>query len=104
MATSTDIINAARDNDIRERAIAIASAEGVTDPQSFVNSRMYDLATAKVGEGDQNVADVLAYSRVSKQEKREGLETELRALQDPGADLAGVTDAHLRFALNSLQR
>lgn len=103
MATSTAIINAARDQDIRERAIAIASAEGIADPQSFVNSHMYELATAKVDDDSgQTIADVLDYSRKSKKQKREELEAEISKLQEPGADLASVTDEHLQYALKTL--
>lgn len=105
MATSTAIINAARDADIRERAIAIASNEGITDSQGFINNRMYELANAPVQEdSEQTIADVLDYSRESKKQAREKLEAELRALQEPGADLAAVTDDHLRYALKALQQ
>lgn len=103
MATSTAIINAARDSNIRERAIAIAAEQGIENPQEFVNSRMYDLATTKVDTGsEQNLADVLDYSREQKNQKRKDLEAELRVLQEPGEDLTAVTDEHLRYALARL--
>ncbi len=104
MASSNAIIQATRDTDLRERAIAIASSLGIENPEYFVNSHLVELALAKgQADSDQSIADILEYSRNVKAEKRAELEAQLRAIPTPGGDLSAVTDDHLRYALNLLR-
>lgn len=90
MATSSALIAAARDNDLLERAIALAAEAGIEDPQAFVEQRRHELASAPVGDGDSTVASVFEYALTQPR---------YRVGQDPAA----VTDDHLRAALNSLR-
>lgn len=95
MATSNAIINAAKDNDLRERFVALAAEAGVSSPQYFVESHLQQLASSKVDAEGNTVASVYEYAEtVYKQEQAK--------LIAPGKNPAAVTDGHLRYALKTI--
>lgn len=105
MATSKAILAAARDNDLRERAIALC-AEGRFDknPQYFVESNLFQLASAPIDGDGNTVASMYEYAQVQYETKKKELVQKLAELEEkrPGADPASVTDEHLKYALDSL--
>lgn len=96
MATSAAIINALKDSDLRERAVAIAAEQGVTAPQSWIDQRLPALACAPVNDGGDTVASVYEYAEAQYQ-------TKAAALKRPGKDPSAVTDDHLRHAIKALK-
>lgn len=97
MATSAAIINASKDSDLRERAVAIAAEQGVTAPQSWIDQRLPALACAPVDDtGSNTVASVYEYAEARYAEQA-------AALKAPGKDPAAVTDDHLRHAIKALK-
>lgn len=95
MANSLAINAASRDNDLRERAIALAAQLGAPNPQMLVESNLSRIAAAPVGDGDATVASVYEYANTIYQ-------AELSKLQRPGLNLSAVTDPHLIHALKSV--
>lgn len=102
-ATTTAIIEAKRDADLRERAIAIAASLGIENPQYFIESKAWELATAPVNGSGDTVASVYEYIDGQDDAKRKDLERQLAELPKPGANLSGVTDDHLTYAVNKLK-
>ena len=97
MATSAAIINASKDSDLRERAVAIAAEQGVTAPQLWIDQRLPALACAPVNDGGSDtVASVYEYTEARYAEQA-------AALKAPGKDPAAVTDDHLRHAIKALK-
>lgn len=90
-ATSGAIISAARDNDLRERFIALAAAEGIEAPQSFVEARLHILAAAPADADGATIAGVYEYAAATYE-----------AAPRPGENPAAVTDAHIRYALSQV--
>ncbi len=107
MASSKAIISAARDNDLRERAIALA-AEGRFDknPRYFVESNLFQLASAPINGNGDTVASMYEYAQVQYETKKKELAQKLAELEEkrPGADPASVTDEHLKYALDYLTK
>lgn len=105
MASSKAIIAAARDNDLRERAIALC-AEGRFDknPQYFVESNLFQLAAAPVNDGSDTVASVYEYAQAIYEQKKAELNKQLAELEAtrPGLNPAAVTDEHLKYALANI--
>lgn len=96
MATSSAIINASKDNDLRERFIAWAAELGIDSPYGFVDANMQRLASAEVNDNGDTVASVYEYAdTVYKQE--------LVKLTEPGKNPAAVTDEHMRYAITKLR-
>lgn len=94
-ATSNALIAAAKDYNLRERAIALAASMKVENPQYFVDANLSALAAAPVnGDGD-TVASVFEYAQAEYEKKK-------AALVEPGKDMTVVTDSHIKFALESL--
>lgn len=97
MATSSAaIIKAAKDNDLRERFIALAAEQGIDNPHGFIDSKLQQLASAKVGAGEDTIASVYEYADAIYNQ-------ELSKLTTPGKNPAAVTDEHIRYALNVLR-
>ena len=59
--TSNSILTAARDNDLRERLVAIAAREGIDNPQAWVEARMWQLTAVPVTDNGDTVASVYEY-------------------------------------------
>lgn len=94
---STSIIAAAKDFDLRERAIALASDIGIQSAHSWVDQNLFQLASTPVDStGENTVASVFEYALAQYEAKKADL-------IEPGKDLSIVTDAHLRFALQALK-
>lgn len=93
MATSKSILSAALDNDLLQRAIAIAADEGVKNPEGELAHRMFDLATAPVTDDGSTVASVYEYATAVREEAL------AKVPPEPGANPAAVTDEHLRYAI-----
>lgn len=94
-ATSNALIAAAKDYNLRERAIALAASMKVENPQYFVDSNLSALVAAPVNDSGDTVASVFEYATAEYEKKK-------AALIEPGKDMAVVTDAHLRHALKSI--
>lgn len=97
MATSSAIINASKDNDLRERLIALAAEAKIQNPQLFVESHLQQLAASEVNDNGDTIASVYEYTE-SVYHK------ELAKLVAPGKNLGGVTDNYLRYALENVLR
>lgn len=94
--TSQAIISAAKDADLRERIIAIAAKMRVKNPGYFVDTNLFELASAAVdSSGDNSIATVYDYARIQYAQA-------LAALTPPGKNLAAVTDEHIEHALGAL--
>ena len=89
MATSSALIAAAQDRDLRARAIALAAEAGIESPQAFIESRRHQLAAASVSESGDTVASVYEYAAAQPRYRT-------------GEDPAAVTDDHLRAAIQNL--
>lgn len=95
MANSQAIIAASKDPELCERAVAIAAELGIERPQSAVEGALWQLAAAPIdGEGN-TVASMYEYTAAE-------YEKALAKLTRPGANMSGVTDAHLRHALRAV--
>ena len=101
MATSNQILAASSDKDLEQRFVAIATAKGIENPRYWVADRMMQLANAVVADG-QTVADVYAYADTVRKQRMAELQAELAELENPGKDLAAVTDTHLGAAIDAL--
>lgn len=93
MASSTAIIAAARDNDLLQRAIAIAAEAGLKNPEGELAHRMFDLATAPVTDDGSTVASLYEYAQAVREEAI------AKVPPEPGANPAAITDEHLRYAI-----
>lgn len=94
-ATSTTIITAVQDHDLRQRAIAIAAQEGVPLPEAEIAQRIYELVTAPVDDQGNTVASVYEYAAAKREEAIAAIPPA------PGADPAAITDAHLAYAIRA---
>ena len=101
MATSNQILAASSDKDLEQRFVAIATAKGIENPKYWVQDRMMQLANAVVQDG-QTVADVYAYADTVRKQRTAELQAELAELENPGKDLAAVTDTYLATAIDAL--
>lgn len=101
MATSNQILAASSDKELEQRFVAIAASKGVENPRYWVADRMMQLANAIVTDG-QTIADVYAYADDNHRQAVADLQAQLDGLQTPGANLAAVTDTHLRSAIDAL--
>jgi hypothetical protein len=101
MATSNQILAASSDKDLEQRFVAIATAKGIENPRYWVADRMMQLANAIVADG-QTVADVYAYADTVRKQRTAELQAELAELENPGKDLAAVTDTYLATAIDAL--
>lgn len=92
MATpaSTDILAAARDDDLLARAIALGATIGLS--QGEVEAARMRLASAPVDDDGNTVASVHAYAVAS-----------YHPVPTPGADPTKVTDTHLLHALATIK-
>lgn len=96
VTTSQGIITAAKDDDLRERIIAIAAKMRVKNPGYFVDSNLFELASTAVdSSGENSIATVYDYAR--RQYAQAAAE-----LVPPGKNLAAVTDEHIEHALGAL--
>lgn len=83
--TSKQIIAAARDEDLRERFIAIAAALGIASPEHWVDLRLRALVAVDLdgpGPADESVAKAYDYKLATYE-----------PAPRPGEDMAAVTDA-----------
>lgn len=94
-ATSNALIAAAKDYNLRERAIALAASMKVENPQYFVDTHLSALAAAPVNDDGATLASVFEYATAEYEKKK-------AALVEPGKDMTVVTDSHIKFALESL--
>lgn len=92
MAKSTAIIAAAKDYDLRERAIAIAAELGMQTPQNWVDAHLFAIAAGPVNDSGDTVASVYEYAQAEYEKKK-------AELIEPGRDLAIVTDEFLRYSI-----
>lgn len=96
MASSKSIINAAKDQDLRIRAVALAAELGIDSPEAWIDSQLYQLASASVDATGNTVASVYEYAE-SEYKKA------LAAMpKPPGQDETRITDDHLRHALRKM--
>ena len=87
-ATSADLIRAARDTDLLDRAKALASQQGIDS--ATVEKHWAHLVSVPVADGaDDTIASVLAYA-VAQYSGR------------PGQNPSAVTDAQITAALATL--
>lgn len=86
--TSAAIIAASKDQDLRDRAVALASTMDPPLSAADVESLRMRLATAPVDEGGNTVASVFEYAVANYE-----------PAPRPGEDPAAVTDAHILYAL-----
>ena len=101
MATSTAILNASNDVDLKARFVVVAASKKVANPRAWVEENMLNLANAVVAD-TQTVADVYAYADTVRKQRTAELQAELAGLEDPGKNLAAVTDEYLATAIDSL--
>lgn len=94
MAKSTAIIAAAKDYNLRERAIAIASELGMQNPQNWVDLHLFAIAAGPVNDSGDTVASVFEYAQAEYEKKK-------AALIEPGRDLGIVTDDFLRYSIEA---
>lgn len=93
--TSNALIAAAKDLNLRERAIALASSMGIPNAQYAVDSHLPMLVAAPVNNDGTSLASVFEYAQAEYEKKKD-------ALIEPGKDMARVTDEHIRYALKSV--
>lgn len=95
MATSKQIIDAARDADLKERLTALAAAEGIDDPEHWVTRRLSELVGIDlngVEVGDDSIASVYEYAK-----------SQYVPAPTPGGSPAFVTDIHIRTAIQQVR-
>lgn len=109
-ATSHSIIAAAQDAKLLQRAIALAAAQGIPSPQSFVESQRQHLVAAPIDGQGNSIASVYEYaaSQVSTQKAQlqqvlQSTQEQIAGLKGPGDDPAYVTDSHITSALAHLK-
>lgn len=95
IATSTTIITAVQDHDLRQRAIAIAAQEGVKLPEAEIAQRAYELVTAPVDDQGNTVASVYEYAATRREQAIAAIPPA------PGADPSAITDEHLAYAIRA---
>ena len=93
MTTSSALITAAQDADLRARAIALVEARGISSAGLY--DRMTELVAQPVQDG-QCIADVYAYATLTREQAIAAVPPTV------GTNLAAVTDAQLVTALTSL--
>lgn len=94
--TSQAIISAAKDANLRERAVAIAAKMKVKNPGYFVDSNLFELASTAVDStGENSIATVYDYAALQYAQAT-------AELVPPGKNLAAVTDEHIEHALRVL--
>ena len=91
-ATSSQIISASSDTDLRRRFRAVAAAMGIDNPQAFVESRLDELAAAPVDDEGSTVGSVYEYAVAT-----------YKPAPRPGENPAAVTDDHLRYAIDKVR-
>ena len=101
MATSHQILAASSDKDLEQRFVAIAAVKGIENPRYWVADRMLQLAATVVADG-QTVADVYAYADTVRKQRMAELQAELAEFENPGKDLAAVTDTYLATAIDAV--
>lgn len=119
MPTSTEILAAARDAALLDRAVARAAVAGVVNPKFAVTEHALQLVIAPADSSGEPVATKHAYAAgawsadveyaAAIVAERETALAEARAnlaaaqaRVGPGANLAAVTDAHLDHAIGAL--
>lgn len=104
ISNTSAIIAAKQDNDLRERAIAVAASLGIPNPQPFIEQHAWELASADVDDQGSTIASVYEYAETQATQKRSDLERQLAEIESPGRNPAAVTDAHLEHAVNELKK
>lgn len=96
MTTLEEFIQAASDQNLRERFVAAAQEAGVLNPEIWVDSNRGELTRARVsdaGDATATIVSVYAYAwNVYKQ----------TLPKPPGANPGAVTDDHIRYALRQV--
>ena len=90
--TSAAIIAASKDQDLRDRAVALASTMDPPLSAADVESLRMRLATAPVDESGNTIASVFEYA-----------EANYEPAPRPGEDPAAVTDNHILYALAQIR-
>lgn len=96
MTSSSDLIAAAGDADLRARLVALLAASGHQTPAGTVEQRIGQIVAQAISTQGQSIADVHAYTAARRAQAVAALPPA------PGADPAAVTDAQLRAALTTL--
>lgn len=84
--TSTEIVGALGDGDLRQRIAAIATREGVVDPQQWTTDRLGTIVTMQTA-GGETIAGMHGYAASIRQQAIDAIP------MPPGLDPAAVTDA-----------
>jgi len=93
-ANSQQIILASNDAQLRERLISLAPQLGVRNPAYWVDLHMHEIVGEELpdGAGTTTVATVLEYAHLV-----------YKPTPLPGANMAAVTDDHIRAALQRVR-
>lgn len=94
MTTSKQIIEAARDEDLRERLAALAAARTIPNPTAWVAARLQELVSVDLdagGPSKDSIATIYEYAQTQYE----------RALR-PGENPAWITDEQLQAAIQRL--
>ena len=90
MTNLSDISDASRDPDLRDRLMSAAAEAGVPNPAAWVEENSRRLAAAPVDEaGSDTIAGVYAYAKASRPPA-------------PGANPAAVLDSYIRHAVQAV--
>lgn len=93
--TTAQHIAASRDQDLRERLVAIAEQQHIPNPQAFVEQNLGKLISTEIAEGT-TVTTVHAYASQVYQDAVAALPLK------PGLNPAAVTDAQLNTAVTAV--
>lgn len=108
MADSAQLIAATGDPDLKSRMTALLASTGASNAAGLIEVHMGALVAVPI-DGNQCVADVLAYASTARRDALTARAQAIAAAETanpippaPGANLAAVTDTHLVAAMTTV--